>query len=156
LGIRAALGVGLGAAFPTAAEALGARIARSSPLADRARSNEPDAGARIGLEVTYGALVVHRFGDGLSMGAVGSNTFVVLAIAAHIVPVTTVMLLAVERLLGKRAATLRGVLLAIATMAGVVVSSLVAALDETALSPWISAAVAGLLVHVVVHDLPGR
>jgi len=152
LGLRAALGVAAGAAFPALTEFLGGRIATRPSVRER--------GARVGLEVAYGGLLVHRFGDGLSMGAVsGAHPSVVFAIALHIVPVTTVMLLAVESLLGKRRAVVRAVPLALSTMGGVVAARMFtgqAGQDESALSPWISAVVAGLLLHIVSHDVPRR
>jgi hypothetical protein len=113
------------------------------------------------LEVSYAGLVVHRFGDGLSMGAIAraSDTrtgalVVLLALAAHIVPVTTVMVLAFVSMKGRRTAMLRAVWLGVATMGGVLVASLALERGPRDVSPWISAVVAGLLLHLVAPALP--
>jgi hypothetical protein len=138
------------------------------------QSRKPDASDLVSLEIGYAGLLAHRFGDGLTMGAVSpgepfwARAAVVLAVAAHIVPVTTVMLLAVKTALGEKTAVVRGIGLAVSTMAGVVVAGLALAADphahahgahgahgqESHLAAWISAVVAGLLVHIVVHDFP--
>jgi len=114
------------------------------------------------LEVSYVGLVVHRFGDGLSMGAIAQASetptaalAVLLALAAHIVPVTTIMVLAFVGLRGRRTALLRAVGLGIATMAGVLVASLALERGPKDISPWISALVAGLLLHLVLPIVPG-
>jgi zinc transporter ZupT len=114
------------------------------------------------LEVSYVGLVVHRFGDGLSMGAIAQASqtpkaalAVLLALAAHIVPVTTIMVLAFVGLRGPRTALFRAVGLGIATMAGVLVAGLALERGPKDISPWISALVAGLLLHVVLPIVPG-
>jgi hypothetical protein len=158
LGLRALLGFGAGVAVPTVTERVGAAMSK--------RPRASAGGAIAGLEIAYAGLVVHRFGDGLSMGAyspahgVWAQAGVVFAIALHIVPVTTVMVLAIIALRGRRAAFFRSVILALSTMAGVVVAGTLVATGrsgaEADVSPWISAFVAGLLLHIVAHDLPGR
>lgn len=158
-GVRALLGFAAGVAVPTVTERLGAAVSR--------RPGTSAGGALAGLEIAYTGLVVHRFGDGLSMGAyspadhgVWAQAGVVLAIALHIVPVTTVMVLALVAARGRRSAFVRSVILALSTMAGVVVAATMVAAGRTGgtadVSPWISAFVAGLLLHIVAHDLPGR
>jgi len=110
------------------------------------------------LDIGYVGLVIHRFGDGLSMGAysrvpsaMSARAPLMLAFAAHIVPVTTVMVLAAHATKGRRAAGFYAAGLAISIAAGVVTAS--AALEPLSqgVEPWISAVVAGLLLHVVVH-----
>src|ERR1041385_5472113 len=110
------------------------------------------------LDVGYAGLVVHRFGDGLSMGAYARvpdsarvSAIVMLAFAAHIVPVTTVMVLAVSRAKGRRAAYFYGAGLGAAITAGVIAGNAALADLSHGVEPWISAVVAGLLLHVVVH-----
>ncbi|HVU00486.1 MAG TPA: hypothetical protein VHE30_02000 [Polyangiaceae bacterium] len=156
LGVVAAVGVVAGFLVPLLLEQAGARVAARTGATR-------NAGARVGLEVSYAGLLVHRFGDGLSMGAAGEATTsplagaaVIVAIALHVVPVTTVMVLALETLLGRGQAALRAALLALSTMAGVVVAGLALANAHEHAFPWISAVVAGLLLHVVGHDVPHR
>lgn len=127
----------------------------------RNRTIEARKGAELtALELGYVGLVIHRFGDGLSMGAVEHATaskwaelIVLLALAAHIVPVTTIMLFAIRDLRGIRSAVVRGFGLLVATLAGVVFVSALGASSEEPL-PWVSALVAGLLLHVVSHEIP--
>ena len=154
LGPWALLAFAAGMAFPWLMDLLGGLIGRegkpgaaSTPLAT--------------LELSYAGLVVHRFGDGLSMGAItrSSDTptaalTVLLALAAHIVPVTTVMVLAFISLKGRHTAMIRAVGLGVATMGGVVVAMLALERGPRDVSPWISAIVAGLLLHLVAPALP--
>lgn len=159
LGFWSLLGFAAGVAVPTVTERVGTMLSR--------RPGAGTGGALAALEIAYVGLVLHRFGDGLSMGAYSPVTHgawaqagVVFAIALHIVPVTTVMVLAIIALRGRRSAFFRSVILAVSTMAGVVVAGTLVAAGRTGgeadVSPWISAFVAGLLLHIVAHDLPGR
>jgi hypothetical protein len=148
-----------GVALPSLVESITRRIwqhghAPRSP-------EDSDAVHAAGVEIAFVGLVVHRFGDGLSMGAYTASSadasgraLVLLAIAAHIVPVTTLMILAVVALRGQKSAVVHAGILSLATMAGVVVAGAAVRGGRTDVAPWISAAVAGLLVHVVAHDLP--
>jgi hypothetical protein len=154
LGPVALVAFAAGMALPWLIDAAGA-------LAGRASSHTP-ATPIATLEVSYIGLVVHRFGDGLSMGAItrASETptaalAVLLALAAHIVPVTTVMVLAFVGLKGRRTALYRAVGLGVATMAGVLVVDLALGQGPKDVSPWISALVAGLLLHLVLPIVPG-
>jgi len=102
---------------------------------------------------------VHRFGDGLSMGAysrvpgsLAAHAPVTFAFAAHIVPVTTVMVLAALVARNRRAAMFYAAGLAVAIAAGVLAANAALVDLSHGLEPWISAVVAGLLLHVVVHN----
>jgi hypothetical protein len=158
LGARAFAMFAVGVALPALVEAVTRRVARSQ--ADPGTSGVAHA---MGVEIAFVGLVVHRFGDGLSMGAVGSTgptfwqgAFVVLAVSAHIVPVTTLMILAVAAVRSRASAVAHAGILAASTMAGVVVGAVAVQSGSADESPWISALVAGLLLHIVVHDLPKR
>jgi zinc transporter ZupT len=81
---------------------------------------------------------------------------VLLAFAAHIVPVTTVMVLAALAAKGRRAALYYAVGLGVAVATGVLLATAALTALSQGVEPWISAVVAGLLLHVVVHTgLPG-
>jgi zinc transporter ZupT len=154
LGPRALVAFAIGMAFPWLMDVVGSLVGRgreasvpSTPLAT--------------LEVSYAGLVVHRFGDGLSMGAIARSTetpsaafAVLLALAAHIVPVTTVMVLAFVSMKGRRTALLRALGLMVATLGGVLAAGLALENGPTDASPWISALVGGLLLHLVAPALP--
>jgi hypothetical protein len=111
-----------------------------------------------GIELGYLGLVVHHVGDGLGLGAYGggargTRADVLLALAVHTVPLVAVVTFALRDTRGKRAAVLASAGLAIASIAGVLASGLVSAELVATLTGWIAAGVAGLLVHVVTHDL---
>src|SRR5262245_22230281 len=83
LGTRALLALAAGVALPWALEALGGVVARR-------RAGDAPSTPIAALEISYAGLVVHRFGDGLSMGAIAraSDTptaalGVLLTLAAH-------------------------------------------------------------------------
>ncbi|HEX4336788.1 MAG TPA: hypothetical protein VH062_12805 [Polyangiaceae bacterium] len=156
LGAWALVAFAGGMAFPWIMDVLGHLIGRSQ--GDGARSTPLAT-----LEVSYAGLVVHRFGDGLSMGAIARTSetptaavTVLLALAAHIVPVTTVMVLAFVTMKGRRVAMVRAVGLGVATMGGVLVAGFALEHGPKDVSPWISAVVAGLLLHLVAPALPRK
>lgn len=158
LGVWAFVAFALGALFPAAVEAVTRRAVQS-----REGGGASGMAHAAAVEIAFLGLVVHRFGDGLSMGAYGatspepwSRLLVILAIAAHIVPVTTLMILAVATVRGRASAIVHAGVLAAATVAGVVAAAIAVRSGHEGESPWISAAVAGLLVHIVIHDLPRR
>jgi zinc transporter ZupT len=156
LGPRALLAVAAGIALPWILEALGGIVAQRTATS---AGSTPFAA----LEISYAGLVVHRFGDGLSMGAIARSSDtptaalgVLLALAAHIVPVTTVMVLAFVSLRGRGSALFRAAGLAAATMAGVVAAAAAPERGPKDVSPWVSALVAGLLLHLVAPSIPRR
>jgi zinc transporter ZupT len=156
LGPRALIAFAAGIALPWVLEALGGVVTQ------RRAAGAPSTPVAA-LEISYAGLVVHRFGDGLSMGAIARSSdtptaalSVLLALAAHIVPVTTVMVLAFVSLRGRSSALFRAAGLAVATMAGVVAAELALDQGPKDVSPWVSALVAGLLLHLVAPSIPRR
>ncbi|MGF1466661.1 MAG: hypothetical protein ACFCGT_11045 [Sandaracinaceae bacterium] len=148
----------LAAVGPAALLALGLGMALPAVLERLAASGE---GPRtVGLEISYGGLLIHRLGDGLGLGAYANGAHVghdhhdvFVALAAHTVPVTALVVLAFSRARGLRAGLLRALGLGAATFLGVGVAYLVPVPAFSAAEPWVAAAVAGLLLHVVLHDL---
>ena len=150
----AAIGPAAGAAFaigmaaPSLAGRLASRLVRSEARRDL-----------VCMEVTYAGLLVHKLGDGLALGAVSSSLHVghthgdlILAIGAHTIPVTALVVVAFARHLGTRKALIRAAGLAVAAAVGVAVAA-VADTNWVALAePWGAAVVAGLLLHVLTHD----
>jgi hypothetical protein len=154
LGPKALIAFVLGVLLPALVERLG------SLAAHRAQGRHEHGSQAAALEITYAGLVAHRFGDGLTLGGVTrtggpfwATAGVLLALAAHIVPVTTVMILAVLEVKGRASAVVRSGVLAVSTMTGVVVASVAVEDGPASLGPWISASVAGLLLHIVAHDV---
>jgi len=112
------------------------------------------------LEAGYWGLVVHHVADGIGLGAYtrlpteqGSHLDVIVALAAHTVPLIAVVSLAYRTTFGARAAVLRSLGLALASVVGILLSRLAAAATIEHFSPIIAAVAAGLLLHVVTHDL---
>jgi hypothetical protein len=113
-----------------------------------------------GLTAGYLGLLVHHVGDGLGLGAYGerpggtaAQADVLLALAVHTVPLVAVVTFAFRSTGGTRAALLASGGLALASVVGVAAAGLVPHELTRSLSGWIAAGVAGLLVHVVTHDL---
>jgi ZIP family zinc transporter len=112
------------------------------------------------LGAGYAGLLVHHVGDGLGLGAYSvlpggplAHADVLAALAVHTVPLVAVVTLAFRAQRGVRAAVERALGLAGASVGGVLLSGSVPSAFTDSLSAWIAAAVAGLLLHVVTHDL---
>jgi hypothetical protein len=141
LGPVALLLVALGVAAPHLAERLVTRVTSRGA-------------ARVGLEAGYAGLVAHKLGDGLALGAAAHDGIgPLIAIGAHNVPMIAFVVLAFSDERGHRSGLLRALGLGLASAAGVLFHD---ALSETLLSaatPAFDAVVAGLLLHVVAHEL---
>jgi hypothetical protein len=127
---------------------------------ERLLHGRPTDGADIGLELGFWGLMVHHVADGLALGAIArisdgpfSHLDVLVALVAHTVPLVAVVAAAYARREGRRGAAFRCAGFAVASGAGLWLASWVDAGVMEAFEAWISAAVAGLLVHVAVHDL---
>lgn len=114
---------------------------------------------RWGLELGYAALLVHKVGDGIGLGTYGGEHHaghghldVLLAIGAHTVPMVALVTLAFHRARGRASAVVRASGLAAAALIGVFVPAWIPAEIFGSVEPWVTAAVAGLLLHVVAHD----
>jgi hypothetical protein len=117
-------------------------------------------GGHGGLAAGYLGLLVHHVGDGIGLGAYAglpggplAHLDVLLALAIHTVPLVAVFAFAFRTAGGARAAVVRSGGLALASVAGVLLSSSVPAESVHGISAWIAAFVAGLLVYVMSHDL---
>jgi hypothetical protein len=112
------------------------------------------------LGAGYAGLLVHHVGDGLGLGAyselpggAAAHADVLVALAVHTVPLVAVVTLAFGSQRGRRAAVERALGLAGASVLGVLLSGSVPSALAESMSAWIAAGVAGLLLHVVTHDL---
>ena len=126
-------------------------------VGQRSTSGRP---AHAVLEAGYWGLVVHHVADGIGLGTYtrlpadqGSHLDVIVALAAHTVPLIAVVSLAYRTTFGTRSAVLRSLGLALASVFGIALSGLVAAKTIDSFAPVIAAVAAGLLLHVVTHDL---
>jgi ZIP family zinc transporter len=132
----------------------------ASIVRELAGGKSHDSHGRAVLGAGYAGLLVHHVGDGLGLGAYSelpggplAHADVLAALAVHTVPLVAVVTLAFRSQRGVRAAVERALGLAVASVGGVVLSGSVSARFTDALSAWIAAGVAGLLLHVVTHDL---
>lgn len=119
-----------------------------------ARHEHEEDGA--GLELAFGGLLVHQAVDGLQVGTSGvieDGMTVVLAVAAHTTPLVAVTVLAYAHHDGHRAALLRALALGVATALGVVVGTAASTTWLVPVEPWLRAAVAGVLLYILGHDL---
>jgi hypothetical protein len=113
-------------------------------------------GHGLAFEIGYLGLLIHSAGDGLGLWVFVQpeqrDLGVIAALVGHIVPLTAGVVLHVAGTRGPRPAALRALGLALATAMGVLSGELIPEDLARAFEPWISAVVAGLLVHVVAHD----
>ncbi|MBK7537705.1 MAG: permease [Myxococcales bacterium] len=114
---------------------------------------------RLASELGFVAVLIHQVGDGVALGTLGSaghadhsHWDVLLGILAHTVPLAAVVTLPfVER--GLRQVIWRAGLLISASAVGVLGAEWLSAMHGEVL-PWLSAAVAGTLLHILAHDEP--
>jgi uncharacterized membrane protein YraQ (UPF0718 family) len=127
---------------------LAARLARGSGVSARG------VGVDLGF---YGFL--HQWAEGLALGTFVSDEHaahghgdLVLGMAAHTVPLTAVFLAATLASRGRRSALVRTGALLAATGLGFLAAGTISASHVAGVLPWLSAAVAGFLCHILLHD----
>lgn len=113
----------------------------------------------VGLEIGFAGLLLHKIGDGLALGMFTSELHeghhhaeVLIAIGAHTVPIVALVFLVYAQRANVRAAIVRSIALGVAACAGVLFASEAAVEVLHEVEPWITATVAGTLLHVVFHD----
>ena len=139
-----------GLVLPGVLSTLGGRLARGG-----------DRHAAVAIELGYVGVLAHQVGDGLALGAVSlpdhaghQHWDLLLAIGAHTVPLAAVVAFSFAGRVGRRAAALRAVGVALTPLIGIVAIRLGDTATATSASPWLNAAVSGLLLHVLAHDMP--
>jgi ZIP family zinc transporter len=117
------------------------------------------ADADVGMELGYAGLLLHQVGDGFALSTYGSGghdggaMFSVLgAIGLHTIPVAAFVVVAFFKHGGYAVASMRASGLVLATWLGVFGVSMAPVAWMSSWEPWLTAVVAGLLFHVVVHD----
>jgi hypothetical protein len=163
--LASALAVVLAQLLPDALGAIGlwalvlfvASLALPS-LLGKASARLGRANGTIGLELGYAGLVLHKVADGVGLGAYGghhdghAHLDVLAALSAHTIPMVAVVAMAYQRRAGWKVAVMRVGGLALAAVLGVYVTAIVPASVFSLLEPWVTACVAGLLLHVLAHD----
>lgn len=144
--------LGLGLMLPALLGGLGNLLWRAGHA-----SLEP---RHVELEAGYAGLLVHKVGDGLALGVyagdlhrTGAAHGFAAALAAHIVPVVAIVVLTFDSVRGRGSALLRALGLALAGLLGVFLTRSVTLGDMAIAQGWLSAIAAGMLLHVVTHDL---
>jgi hypothetical protein len=151
IGAWAVVALGIGLVLPALLGRLGSLLWRAG---------HPRAEPRhVALEAGYAGLLVHKVGDGIALGVyagelhpTGGGGFAT-ALAAHIVPVVAIVVLTFDSVRGRGSALLRAFGLAVAGVLGVLLTHAVALEEMSRAHGWLSAAAAGMLLHVVMHDL---
>lgn len=113
----------------------------------------------VAVEFGFIGILVHRLGDGMALGLFAGdadgltpNVGALLALAAHGIPVTAVLVLAYVERYGVRHAVFRALGVAVASVLGVVLIDAAPLRGVAAAEPWILAIASGLLLHVIGHD----
>jgi len=139
--------------LPDAWEALGtaamlaAGFAYALPsLLERAR---PDRGQA--HELAFAGLLAHQVVDGIGLALFRQEPSVMLALAAHLTPMTAAVVLAFGG--DRRAALRRGVPMGGAVLVGVGLGGLAPSAWVEASEPWLTAIAAGLLLHIASHGV---
>jgi hypothetical protein len=138
-GIGGLLGAALGYFAIPALERLGMALFRQV---------DPHA---LRLELGYAGLLLHRFGDGVTMSVDGHGYGVLWALGAHEVPIVALVTFAfVQR--GLRVALVRATALGLSSSLGYFLVSGLPTASWHALHGWADAAAAGVLIHIVAHE----
>lgn len=162
-GVVAALVVVLGHLLPEAASELGLpalfvfAVGLMVPSVVERLAARPDGSDHPPVQVGFIALLLHQFGDGAALAAAahaGAGLEVGLAVAAHTVPLVTLMTTLVARERGVRAAVSYAAGMAIATLAGAGSLAVISEAAFETVEPYAAALIAGVLLHVVLHAPP--
>lgn len=128
------------------------------------REKHPHAAPTTALAMGYAAVLAHQAGEGAALASLARtgalSAGIVLAIAAHTVPLAMVVALRVLEVRdpgkgGRRATAIALAGVAGATAAGAVAANVVSSAHLQSIEPWLLATVAGLLLHALSHDVLG-
>ncbi len=113
------------------------------------------------VELGYASLLVHQFIDGLGLGVFGQSSVLhnhngtLLAVCLHTIPVTALFILNFAARHGTRAALLRSLGMVTVMLLGVMSATLLSSWQVQTFEAWLSAAFAGLLLHIVANNPQG-
>lgn len=135
--------------LPQLVALLAAKLARGAGLSARG----------LGVDLGFFGFLLHQWAEGLALGTFVSDEHaahghgdLVLGMAAHTVPLTAVFVAASLATHGRRAALVRTGALLVATALGFLAAGTISASHVAGVLPWLSAAVAGFLCHILLHD----
>lgn len=131
-------------------------------LAGRRLATVQDGAGNASLELAYLGLLAHQFGDGVALGALGSDAHdhghevSMVALAVHAVALSAVFVLAFRHAKGRRSAAIRGGGMAFILATGAVLAGVLPAAWLVWVHPWVAAVTAGVLLHVALHPFTHR
>ncbi len=135
--------------LPQLVALLAAKLARGAGISARG----------LGVDLGFFGFLLHQWAEGLALGtfvgdehAAHGHGDLVLGMAAHTVPLTAVFVAASLAAHGRRAALVRTGALLVATALGFLAAGTISASRVSGVLPWLSAAVAGFLCHILLHD----
>jgi uncharacterized protein len=135
--------------LPQLVARLAAKLARGAGISARG----------LGVDLGFYGFLLHQWAEGLALGtfvsdehAAHGHADLVLGMAAHTVPLTAVFVAATLAARGRRAALVRTGTLLLATALGFLAAGTISASHVAGVLPWLSAAVAGFLCHILLHD----
>ena len=135
------------------------RAWRSPATKRHAHDHLPAQGHR-NLVLLFGisGVLLHQMGDGLALGAFSSGLHaghvhwdLVVGIAAHTVPLVAIVTLPIQK---RRNMAVIAVAMVAASALGITLAELGGLGFAASALPWLNAAVAGLLLHILAHDTP--
>jgi hypothetical protein len=151
--------VGYGAVIAALLGALGPALLERAIPAPAPHAHETPTTA---LAMGYAAVIAHQAGEGAALASLAEtgalSAAIVLAIAAHTVPLTMVVGIRVLEVRagaggGGRAIAVALVGVIAATAIGAAAGPFIGAARLVTVQPWLLAAVAGLLLHALSHDV---
>jgi hypothetical protein len=150
--------VGYGAVGAALLGALGPALLERMIPAPAVHAHETPTTA---LAMGYAAVIAHQAGEGAALASLAEtgalSAAIVLAIAAHTVPLTMVVGIRVQEARvgagGWRAIAVALIGVIAATAIGAAIGPFVGEARLVTVQPWILAAVAGLLLHALSHDV---
>jgi ZIP family zinc transporter len=150
--------VGVGAIVAAFVGAVGPIVLERAIPSRRAHAHDAPTTA---LAMGYAAVVVHQAGEGAALASLaetGSLSIgIVLAIAAHTVPLAMVVGISVLEARGEQGGHKRAIILSLAgvvlaTAVGAAAGTLIGGARLVTVQPWLLAGVAGLLLHALSHE----
>ncbi|MCH9688887.1 MAG: permease [Deltaproteobacteria bacterium] len=129
-----------------------------APLAKRLRPSLEMSSHRVGTELGFYGFVAHQLAEGVALGTYAghghdghSHESLVVAVAAHTLPLTALFVAEALAHGGRTSALRRTVAVAVATILGFALADVVQTRLHLDLHTWLGAGIAGFLVHVIFH-----
>ena len=134
-----------------------------APIFRRLRPSVEVSTHRVGTELGFYGFLLHQLAEGLALGtfaggehAEHGHESLFVAVAAHTLPLSAVFVAEAMAHGGRRSALRRTMGIAGATVLGFALADVVHQRLHLDLHPWLSAGIAGFLVHVIFHPDHGR